>query len=68
MRGNGVKFVSVEWVVESVKVGKRLSEARFQGVSIAPKGVGSVYGLFKGKGKGDGENEVVELERGDEGG
>lgn len=49
VRGKGVKFVSVEWVIESVKAGKRLSEARFQGVSIAPKGVGSVYGLFKKK-------------------
>lgn len=56
VRGKGVKFVSVEWVIESVRVGKRLSEARFQGVSIAPKGVGSVYGLFKKKGKEDVEN------------
>ena len=47
VRGKGVKFVGVEWVIESVKAGKRLSEARFQGVSIAPKGVGSVYGLFR---------------------
>ena len=47
VRGKGVKFVGVEWVIESVKAGKRLSEARFQGVSIAPRGVGSVYGLFK---------------------
>ena len=67
VRGKGVKFVGVEWVTESVKAGKRLSEARFQGVSIAPRGVGSVYELFKKK-KGDAENENTELEIGDEGG
>lgn len=46
VRGKGVKFVGVEWVIESVKAGKRLAEARFPGVSLAPRGVGSVYGLF----------------------
>lgn len=71
VRGKGVKFVGVEWVVESVKAGKRLSEARFQGVSIAPRGVGSVYGLF-GKKKTekegeDRENEEVNMTVGDEG-
>ncbi len=55
VRGKGVKFVRVEWVVESVKAGKRLAEAGFQGVSIAPRGVRSVYGLFRRKGE---ENEV----------
>lgn len=59
VRGKGVKFVGVEWVTESVKAGKRLSEARFQGVSIAPRGVGSVYGLFTKKKK---NNEDVENE------
>lgn len=70
VRGKGVKFVGVEWVIESVKAGKRLSEARFQGVSIAPKGVGSVYGLFKRKGEvyvgnEDAENEGVKTDFGD---
>lgn len=46
-RGKGIKFVSVEWVVESVKAGRRLAEARFPGVSVAPCRVGSVYGMFK---------------------
>ena len=75
VRGKGVKFVSVEWVIESVKVGKRLSEARFQGVNIAPKGVESVYGLFSKKEKEkedvrneDPENEVVKTEVGGKGG
>ncbi|KAH9822040.1 BRCT domain, a BRCA1 C-terminus domain [Teratosphaeria destructans] len=52
--GCAVKFVTVEWVVESVKAGKRLSEARFEGVSIAPRGVRSLVGLFGTKGY-DGE-------------
>lgn len=78
VRGKGVKFVSVEWVVESVKAGKRLAEARFQGVSVAPSGVGSVYGLLqkkKEKEKGeegarneDTENEGMKRKVGDGGG
>lgn len=72
VRGKGIKFVGVEWVTESVKAGKRLSEAKFQGVSIAPKGVGSVYGLFKKKTE-DVENMDtgeggMKTELGDEGG
>lgn len=72
VRGKGVKFVGVEWVTESVKAGKRLSEARFQGVNIAPKGVGSVYRLFEKKNedvkKEDTENEDMKTKVGDEGG
>ena len=47
--GKGVKFVGVEWVIESLKVGKRLPEARFESLSIAPTGVKSVYGMFQKK-------------------
>ncbi len=47
--GKGIKFVGVEWVIESLKAGKRLSEARFESLSIAPKGVKSVYGMFQKK-------------------
>ncbi len=71
VRGKGVKFVGVEWVIESVKAGKRLSEARFQGVNIAPRGVGSVYGLFKMKEKdvesGDTGNEEMKTTVGNDG-
>lgn len=70
VRGKGVKFVGVEWVIESVKAGKRLSEARFQGVNIAPKGVGSVYGMFKKNEdvkNEDTENEDTKAKAGDEG-
>lgn len=54
VRGKGVKFVGVEWAVESVRAGKRLCEAGFRGVGVAPGGVASVYGLFR-KGKKEGE-------------
>ena len=51
--GKGVKFVGVEWVLESVKAGRRLPEASF-GMGVArPAGVGSVHEMFgKGKEKG----------------
>ncbi|KAJ9621508.1 hypothetical protein H2203_006994 [Taxawa tesnikishii (nom. ined.)] len=42
--GKSVKFVSVEWVIECVKVGKKVSEARAEGV-------GSVAGMFAKAGK-----------------
>ncbi|EEQ27399.1 conserved hypothetical protein [Microsporum canis CBS 113480] len=35
--GMGVKFVGVEWVLESIKAGCRLPEARFANVHIASK-------------------------------
>jgi len=54
VRGCGIKFVSVEWVLESVKAGKRLGEAQFEGVKTAPRGVGSVYGMLKKGTKADG--------------
>ncbi|KAJ3521960.1 hypothetical protein NM208_g13066 [Fusarium decemcellulare] len=44
--GCGVKFVGAEWVLESLKAGKRLPEARFSNMKVAPKAQGSVYGLF----------------------
>lgn len=47
--GKGIKFVGVEWVIESVKAGKRLGEVRFETLRTAPRGVGSVYGMFKKK-------------------
>ncbi|KAI1389766.1 uncharacterized protein F4822DRAFT_212658 [Hypoxylon trugodes] len=44
--GCGVKFVGVEWVLESIKAGKRLPEARFSNLKVASKGQQSVYGLY----------------------
>ncbi|KAK4463484.1 hypothetical protein QBC42DRAFT_222813 [Cladorrhinum samala] len=46
VRGCGVKYVGVEWVLESIKAGKRLSETRFQNLKIAPRGQQSVFGAF----------------------
>ncbi|KAA6406642.1 MAG: hypothetical protein FRX48_09574 [Lasallia pustulata] len=52
--GRGGRFVGVEWVLESVKAGKRLSEARFSNLRIAAPGQG-VLGFEKGE-DGTGEN------------
>ncbi|KYK60412.1 hypothetical protein DCS_01549 [Drechmeria coniospora] len=46
MRGCGVKFVGVEWVLQSLKAGIRLPEARFAHLTLAPKGQTSVYETF----------------------
>ncbi|KAI1439167.1 BRCA1 C terminus domain-containing protein [Xylaria sp. CBS 124048] len=43
--GPGVKYVSVQWVLESIKAGKRLPESRFVDLKIAPRAQNSVYGL-----------------------
>ncbi|KAF4121103.1 BRCA1 C Terminus (BRCT) domain, partial [Geosmithia morbida] len=43
MAGSGVKYVGVEWILESIAAGKRLPEARFATTKIAPRTQGSVY-------------------------
>ncbi|OMP85048.1 DNA repair protein REV1 [Diplodia seriata] len=45
--GKGLRYVGVEWVVESVRAGKRLPEAGFSNLKIAAAGQKSVYGMFK---------------------
>ncbi|GAB1313893.1 BRCT domain-containing protein [Madurella fahalii] len=40
--GYGIKFVGVEWALESIKAGKRLPEARFANLKIAARGQQSV--------------------------
>ncbi|KAK2771170.1 hypothetical protein FQN53_005149 [Emmonsiellopsis sp. PD_33] len=45
--GKGVKFVGVEWVLESLKAGCRLSEARFATLHMAPDKQRSVMSMFK---------------------
>ncbi|MCJ1416174.1 hypothetical protein MMC32_002509 [Xylographa parallela] len=62
--GKGLKYVGVEWVLESIKAGKRLPEAGFANTSIAPYGVKSVYGIFKKGGaiaEGRGKEEATDL-------
>ncbi|KAL8933107.1 MAG: hypothetical protein Q9211_005957 [Gyalolechia sp. 1 TL-2023] len=44
--GKGVKYVGVEWALESLKAGKRLPEAQFSNITLAAKGQKSVYGIF----------------------
>lgn len=61
VRGKGVKFVGVEWVVESVRAGKRLPEAGFEVVRLAMKGQGSVWGALEKKG---GVKELVTRDAG----
>lgn len=51
VRGKGVKFVSAEWVLESIKAGVRLPEARFTTLKLATKDQKSVYGMFGPKTK-----------------
>ncbi|KAJ5696300.1 hypothetical protein N7536_006712 [Penicillium majusculum] len=42
----GVKVVSVDWALESIKAGRRLAESRFPGMHVAAKGQRSVAGMF----------------------
>jgi hypothetical protein len=42
--GCGVKYVGVEWVLESIKSGKRVSETGFSNLKVANKGQQSVHG------------------------
>ncbi|KAK3373483.1 hypothetical protein B0T24DRAFT_263991 [Lasiosphaeria ovina] len=44
--GNGIKFVGVEWVLESIKAGTRQPEARFANLKIAARGQQSVLHAF----------------------
>ncbi|KAK3691929.1 hypothetical protein LTR37_018360 [Vermiconidia calcicola] len=44
--GNALQYVTAEWVLESIREGKRLPESRFKGVNIAPKGVSSITSMF----------------------
>ncbi|KAK4613691.1 hypothetical protein CLAFUW4_09582 [Fulvia fulva] len=49
--GNSVKFVNVEWVMDSVKMGKRQPESKYEGMKLAPKGVKGINTMFKPKEK-----------------
>ncbi|OOQ88837.1 hypothetical protein PEBR_11668 [Penicillium brasilianum] len=45
----GVRIVGVDWVLESIKAGKRLAESRFAVLCVAPKGQKSVASMFGGR-------------------
>ena len=57
--GSAVKYVTVEWVLESVKARKRQPESKFAAMSVAPKGVKSVASMFGGT-RREGVDEVGE--------
>ncbi|KAF2206397.1 hypothetical protein CERZMDRAFT_89334 [Cercospora zeae-maydis SCOH1-5] len=47
VRGKSVKFVTAEWIVDSIKAGKRLPESRYEAMKLAPKGVANISTMFK---------------------
>ncbi|GIZ48551.1 hypothetical protein CKM354_001160500 [Cercospora kikuchii] len=47
LRGKSVKFVTAEWIVDSIKAGKRLPESRYEAMKLAPKGVANISTIFK---------------------
>jgi hypothetical protein len=47
LRGKSVKFVTAEWIADSIKAGKRLPESRYEAMKLAPKGVANISTLFK---------------------
>ncbi|KAJ9649061.1 hypothetical protein H2199_000974 [Coniosporium tulheliwenetii] len=57
--GKGVKFVGVEWVVESIKAGKRLPEARFANLKLAAKGQESVLEVLRRDGGAERAQEGI---------
>jgi hypothetical protein len=59
-RGKGVKYVGVEWVLDSVKAGKRVSEAIYENVRLGGARQGCVFEKFrttKPKSSGVGKRE-----------
>lgn len=61
-RGAAVKFVTADWVTESIKAGTRLPESKFSALRLAPKGVNSVASAFRpasGEDAGRGSSEPV---------
>lgn len=53
VRGEAVKFVTAEWVLDSVKARKRLPESRYEAMRLAPKGVASVADMFASRKQSD---------------
>ncbi|KAJ4321182.1 hypothetical protein N0V94_003022 [Neodidymelliopsis sp. IMI 364377] len=44
--GKGIKYVTVEWVLESIKESRRLPESRFAPLKLAHKNQDSVFGML----------------------
>ncbi|KAF2652315.1 hypothetical protein K491DRAFT_605133 [Lophiostoma macrostomum CBS 122681] len=45
--GKSVKFVTAEWILESIKAGRRIPESRFSTLKLAAPRQNSVLGMFK---------------------
>ncbi|OAL01243.1 hypothetical protein IQ06DRAFT_347298 [Phaeosphaeriaceae sp. SRC1lsM3a] len=45
--GKTVKFITADWVLESIKANRRLPESRFSPLKLAPKGQNSVFGMAR---------------------
>ncbi|KAI8938936.1 hypothetical protein NX059_004789 [Plenodomus lindquistii] len=52
--GKAVKFITAEWVLESIKAGRRLPESRFSPLKLASKSQQSVFGISRAKQHGQG--------------
>ncbi|KAH8724510.1 hypothetical protein GQ44DRAFT_281642 [Phaeosphaeriaceae sp. PMI808] len=45
--GKAMKFVTTEWVLESIKANRRLPESRFPPLKLTPKNQGSVFDMMR---------------------
>ncbi|KAA8626684.1 hypothetical protein A1F94_001764 [Pyrenophora tritici-repentis] len=46
--GKAVKFINAEWVLDSIKAGRRLTESRYSPLRLTPKGQNSIAGMMRG--------------------
>jgi len=53
--GKAMRYVTAEWVIESIEAGKRLPESRFDPMRMAPVGVNSIASMMGGKRKAGAE-------------
>ncbi|KAJ8115629.1 hypothetical protein OPT61_g2767 [Boeremia exigua] len=44
--GKAVRYITVNWVLDSIQAGRRLPESRFAPLKLAPKSQGGVFGMF----------------------
>lgn len=47
LSGKSVKFVTANWVTESISAGKRLPESKYEAMKLAPRGVANISTMFK---------------------
>lgn len=59
VRGKGAKFLGAQWVIDSVKAGKRVAEAGYENVKLGGARQGSVFERFRIGKPGVGEGKKV---------